>query len=284
MGMLAFAGAALLGAAAPAATPPRDPADEEVIIVTGERVTRRAIQQFVDQLTYQPRQLQFMTWAQHVCPSVHGLRAAQAEKIEARMRQVAEAAGMRVGPAGCVGNVMLIVAPDKPLFLRTLLRKNSFYFDGLPFWKVNEILRDRNLAVAWHLQGLPVAPGGREREGLAATSEQASRIRPSAKPTFDAAVVVVDASAIDGLTVTQLADYASMRAYAKFRPDKLQVQQASTVLSVIDAPPNALVPAGLTHWDLGMLRGLYGGASHLLAAAKRSEMRKSLEQSLMKPR
>lgn len=290
MSLLLLASAMAAAQAPAAAQPVPEPGSDEVITVTGERVNRTSISRFVDQLVQQPRGLVPSRWTQQVCPSVHGLRSPVADRVEARMRAVAEAAGLRTAKPGCVANVVVVVAPNKALFLKDLERRKSFYFDGMPSWKVKDIIRNPAPAVAWHLRGLPVAPGGKDVQQIAsgvATGEErpsfnghATRLRAAESPTFDSAVVVVDVASINGLTVTQLADYAAMRAYLPLRRDKLKVAGASTILTVIDAPANAVVPASLTRWDLGLLRGLYATDPYHVASTQRSEIKRSVERQL----
>ena len=282
MSVLAVVSATLLGTAV--ATPPdkanNKAADEDVIVVTGERVTRQQIKRFVDELVYYPRGIQPARWTQRICPSVHGLRAPLSSRVEARMRTVAEAAGLVPDKEKCVPNVIVIVTPDKRAFLSMLARRDSFYFDGIPFWRVNEIIRNPSLAVSWHLDGLPVSPGGRDVQGINRTTEAASRLRFTQAPTFDAAVVVIDAKGLEGLTTTQLADYASMRAYVRVRPGRLSAPTSASILGVIDAPADAEVPASLTRWDLGFLRGMYSSDPYVATGAQRSQVGKSVEKAL----
>ena len=74
------------------------------------------------------------------------------------------------------------------------------------------------------------------------------------RPHFIAAVVVVELDALGGLTVTQLADYAAMRAFARTDPRRLKGTGAPTILSAIEAPMNSPVPLTLTEWDLAFLQ------------------------------
>ena len=88
-----------------------------------------------------------------------------------------------------------------------------------------------------------------------------------ARPQFGAAVVVVEGSALAGLTLTQLGDYAAMRAYSGADPARLP-SSAPTILRVVDAPLGSEVPVTMTNWDFSFLRGLYAGDWNLFKAAQ----------------
>lgn len=112
------------------------------------------------------------------------------------------------------------------------------------------------------------------------TTRRGSRITAPGRLHFSAAVVVVEADALDGLTTTQLADYAAMRAFAKTDPARLPPSPPPTILTVLDVPMGGAVPITLTEWDLGFLRGLYDSQANLYGAAQRSQIRRKLESSL----
>jgi len=86
-------------------------------------------------------------------------------------------------------------------------------------------------------------------------------------------VVVVDIDALGGLTVTQLADYAAMRAFARTDPERLEKSSVRSILTVLDTPIGGLAPVTLTEWDLAFLKALYGSAANRIAFQQRNEMK-----------
>jgi hypothetical protein len=276
--------------AAPAAAQPAPEPPESDILVTGNRDVEAQIDSFVGALTPSSPRGQLSRFEQPICPVAIGLPDSQRDAVVERMRRIAEAAGIAVGGRRCTPNVLLVVTQDKRAFLEGLLRRHGYYFGELPMRRVRELIAATGPAVAWHVDGPPVSARGRtlRSEGSSEvfvnrTTSPPSRITAGARPQFAAAMVVVESGALDGLSTTQLADYAAMRAFARTEPERLGATPAPTILNVLEAPMGSEVPLTMTRWDLGFLRGLYGGAENLYAASERSAIRRSIESELAAP-
>lgn len=263
--------------------------DSSQIIVQGSRDIDREIDKFVSALSELPITRQLSKFEKSVCPIVFGLPQAEDDAIAARMRKVAEAAGIRVSGADCVANVVVIITADKGAFLKALRRKRPEYFDAMEAMQVRQVLAQAGPATAWQLKGAPLSARGTEIPfdimlGMYknTSAEPETRLRAAARPQFDAAVVVIEANAVEGLTTTQVADYAAMRAYAGTNPTRLKTSSGTTILKVLEAPMGTEVPASLTRWDLGFLRGLYNSPDNLYAGAHRGaiaqEIRRQTEE------
>jgi len=112
------------------------------------------------------------------------------------------------------------------------------------------------------------------------TTVQSSRITAADRPVFDAAALVVEQRALDGLSTTQLADYAAMRLFAKTEPQRLAASEAPTILKILDAPMGTEIPLTLTDWDLSFLRGLYASPANLYAGSQRSSITKQIMKDM----
>jgi hypothetical protein len=91
--------------------------------------------------------------------------------------------------------------------------------------------------------------------------------------------VVMDQSAILGMSVQQIADYAAMRSFARTRVPKAEGNGAlpPTILALFDAPA-PLRPDGLTPADRAYLGALYKMGGY----EKGREMRTTITQSMQK--
>lgn len=267
-----------------ASPPPATDADEgKTIVVTGERNTEERVREFVGALTWAPAGRRLGRFELPVCAVAVGLAPPQAARLAERMHQVAEAAGIRAGGDKCVANVVVVVASDKAAFMAELYDKHPNYFLPLPRRKIRELVRQTSPATAWQLKGPSYSARGTEIPFdpdlgyyTNRTTEPVSRINNPARPQFDAAVVVVERSALAGLTTTQLADYAALRAFTGADPARLGKSNAPTILRVLDAPMGSEVPITLTEWDLGFLRGYYSSPRNLNTAAQRSSIREGV--------
>jgi hypothetical protein len=115
------------------------------------------------------------------------------------------------------------------------------------------------------------------------TMRAQSRMTAASRPHFKAAFVVVESSALKGLTVKQAADYAAMRAFANTNPHKLAGSSVPTILNILDAPMNSQVPITMTEWDLAFLRALYASPLNLYAGANRAGIARHVSKEVQQP-
>ncbi|HEU0098693.1 MAG TPA: hypothetical protein VFQ67_07940 [Allosphingosinicella sp.] len=281
---LFLAGASLAAGAAWAGPAPAQDSD---IVVTG-RDMEQQVREFVGALTQAPPRGQLSRFERPACPAAFGIAARDKQAVVDRIRLVARTAGISVGGAKCIPNMLVLVTEDKRAFLEALERRYPNYFGDLPRSEMRRIMREPGPAAAWQLQGPPLDSDGVElpdEDGLRVSrgTRLPSRVTAPGRPQFAAAALVVERKALAGLTTVQLADYASMRLFARTDPARLPDASAPTILKVLDAPSDAEVPITLTSWDLGFLRGLYSGDNTLYAASRRSEMRRAVEKELKPP-
>jgi len=103
-------------------------------------------------------------------------------------------------------------------------------------------------------------------------------------PQFVASMVVVERGALTGLSVTQVADFAAMRAYADTNPRRAAKSGAPTILTILDKRNDEMVPVTLTQWDFGYLKSLYATSNAHYASYQRGDMAHELEKDLAKGR
>lgn len=290
--MVGFTMLSALFAAATAAQPPAStsapPAGERDIIVKGERIRHEQVADFIKALSNTPSAGQIGRFHELVCPAAIGLPKHQGDAIAERMRRVAAAADIRVASGHCTPNVFLIAVPDKRAAIRQLYKQFPAYFGGMTSRRVDNLAEDPHAAVAWQVENLLSADGESLEKPMGTDyyvvegTGSGSRIRSGSMPNFIASIVVVDLNAIGGLTVTQVADYAAMRAFADTDPARARQARAPTILTILDAADNEPVPLTLTSWDLGYLKSLYTTSNAYYANYQRGEMAHVLKQELAK--
>jgi hypothetical protein len=288
--MSAFLSAALLGAslaaANPVAAPPPAESDQDVI-VTGTLQRDQEIRSFVGALTSQtPMTGQLSRFEEEICPGVYGLSAPVRATVEARMRQVAAYAGIRVAPAGCRPNVLLMVTRDKRAFLQRLASRYPQYFDEEAN-SPRQVIAQPGPVSAWHA-AIQLGPDGQPLSvqggfGVNRSMRSSSHITSSSRPVFTAAAVVIESNALAGLSTTQLADYVLMRGLASTDPHRLPANSPPSILTAIEAPMGSEVPITITRWDLGFLRGLYASQANLRAPQQRGEIQRNVAGELERP-
>ncbi len=117
-----------------------------------------------------------------------------------------------------------------------------------------------NIATRWTGAGPPPEPGVRP-----SVWGQLNRLYMPESHDIVSALVLFDRTAVLGMTLDQLADYATMRGLSHTRPASVNEPMA-TILSLFEGPGEG--PDALTRFDIGYLQSLYRGAPNLSAAHK----------------
>lgn len=258
--------------------------DDAPIVVIGQRDIEQQIDSFVGALTPASPRGQIARFETTVCPGAFGMDDAERSAVQDRVRAVAKGVGLDVAAADCKPNLVVIVTADKAAFLKALGKDHGYMFGDRTPTQVRKILAQPGPATAWQIQTMANADGRVIlNEGdmpINRTTRNPSRITAAARPAFMAAVVVVEGKALEGLSTTQLADYAAMRALARIEPARIDAGAPATILRILDAAPDSEVPVTLTQWDFSFLKGLYSSPNNLYAPSQRTEIGRVMEQEL----
>lgn len=208
-----------------------------------------------------------------VCPGVSGLRTDYAEAIIERMRDTIARLEVPLARANCSPNLVVAFASDGRSLLSSLERDRPDIFQLVSRSERTELLTDEapvrvwsNIAMRWTGAGAPPARGLK-----ASVRGQLNRNAMPESYDIVSALVVFDKAAAEGLTLTQLADYATMRGLSHTRPPSGE-QPMATILSLFDGDGGS--PDSLTEFDVGYLRSLYwwlpnASAAHRFADVER---------------
>jgi hypothetical protein len=272
---LAFAGALCAAASLAALEPPAAAPADSGIVVTGKGQPQSGDEVFdeVRRLSRVDRihDEALARFERPVCPSVVGLRADYATAIIARIRNNAASQRVPLATARCTANLIVAFVDDGQSVLGTLERNYPRLFGLLPAGERDELLTHEAPVRVWSVvdtrlaSGAPV-PRWRGREQLPSVrgrSTSAAFSLPTRRD-IEFAVVVFDRDAVIDLTLTQLADYATMRGLTHTRPARGD-EPAATILSLFDADP---APPALTGFDRGYLRAAYYWGPTYSAATK----------------
>lgn len=273
-------------------TPPESAALSDAapsdIVVEGRKDRNKRIQKFVDAVTVARIGGELSRFNDKVCPAAVGLTEVQNELVVNRLRAVANAAGMKVAGPGCMASALVAVVDDKEAFLSALRKRYPSYFQnalGEPI----ATPREPGPATAWHVESILDADGLKPTllrnpetgaKHFELESMESGRVKPMSRPHFVAGTLVVERSALGGLTTTQLADYAAMRLYVRTRPARMRDSSAPTILSVLEAPFGSQVPITITAWDLAVLRSLYSTDPMQFATQQRAAIVAEVKKAL----
>lgn len=269
-----------------ASVSPAGPEPQPEIVVQGTRVGEKQVKDFVEAVTDEPFSGQVGRFHAPACPVALGLPPAQNAAIAARIRSVASAARIAVAPRRCTPNIFLIVTANRKDAIEELRQRYPSYFADIPSGKIRNLESEPSPAVAWQVRSLMTADGQLVPKLVTKDyyvlegSQNPSRIRAASMPAFLSSMLIVDANAAAGLSVTQLADYAAMRTFAATDPEGVVKAGAPTILGLLGQPDDKPLPLTLTYWDLAFLKSLYSTDNAYYARYQRGDIERLMKQEL----
>lgn len=200
-----------------------------------------------------------------LCAEVAGLDDALADEMLARIRANAEQLGLRLARGRCTPNLLVVFVDDGEELLTRLADRHPRMFSLVEDAERGEILADAAPVRVWNVvetkwaSGAPL-PYRRGKPELPAVRGRANQMLLPTRRDINLALIVYDREAVLGMTVVQLADYATMRGLAYTRPAS-GAQPMTTILALFDGrdivDPVDRQPAELTSFDRGYLRSVY---------------------------
>lgn len=212
-------------------------------------------------------------FADPLCPGVLGLEEEFAELVVTRLRQNADALGLRLAADGdCDPNILVAVVEDSKAYLANLVDRRGYLFSDMDPADVDDMLTAEGPYGVWHQTAARTRDGLRigRRENLvqppqAGMWQAHSRIYRPVRHDITYALVLFDADSARGLTLRQLADFATLRALATEYPDEAGAGQAS-MLTLFDGTQEQ--PQALTAYDTAWLERLYSGIAELPSSVR----------------
>ncbi len=293
---LALAGAAgLVAPVLPAlAEPP--PVEGKTIIVRPpptEAERKAELRDFTREVIRPPRMRQPLAkFFYPVCVEVRGLAAEDAAVIAERIRENAEALGVGADrKPDCVPTVRIAFMAPAAGPAERWLNADSPQLAHLVSYQRERVLAESGPVRAWNkvavrdADGRAFRPqfGDQRRFPTFSLFEPYSTTDPIVTTEIIAAAVLIERDAADGMTLGQLADYATVRALLGTGAPEGAVP-APTILTLFAEPDP---PAGLTDFDRALVRELYEASrnakprrvfndiARAVVAAERSDARRN---------
>jgi hypothetical protein len=258
--------ALLLAASAP---PPPTAQPSDTINVIGrkpEEIRREAVD-FVKSIgvTAEP----VARWVEPVCPEVIGVSAQIASNVAARVREVAQQAGVRLAKPECKGNLVIVFAKEGETVVKQVASRSpdmlkdvgpahrAYLYDGkspVRWWHVTQArtkdgMRDigNDVPPFVRLDG----PGGPQLGGNVHTQYRSSMASTQMVRVLRAATVIVDVDNAEGKALESVVDFAALVGLAEIKPS--DPPPANSILSLFAAAG----PTALTSLDSNFLAALY---------------------------
>lgn len=251
---------------------------EAPIVVTGVRPTREQARErattFVRQIGVARGDVAAARWGDRVCPRVVGIAQAYSQIVEARMRQIAEAAGVAVAPAGCRPNITVSFVGDAAALVREIDQRSPTRLSEVPrgeraamlngdapvrWWYRTETRSRHQMRNAPQSVTTATDSGGAGQSVTSSTLdvESLSQYSSSLISTQGAraivdANVVIDLDGAEGRSLQAVAAYAAFVAFSEVH--RSDPPPAGSILGLFSPESDA---RGLTDWDMAFLRALY---------------------------
>jgi hypothetical protein len=279
--------AALLVAPAAAQSEAPEPAGDD-IVVTGERPTHREVSRQARDITdigSDIRDRPLARIADRLCPGVIGLKRSAAELMIDRIRWNAERLDMWMADdTGCRPNLIIAFVADGKAEIAGLVERQPWLFDTLSTAERRALLAEEGPVRVWTTaqdrtrDGMPIA----RRENLTDPPVTQmwmahSKIYLTIREDITQVVVLFDREGVRGKSIVQLADYATMRSFARTRPAEGDAA-VDTILALFD--PAHQPPLELTAFDQAYLRSVYKEIANLPAAMKLLDVNDELDRVL----
>jgi hypothetical protein len=249
---------------APAASSSDEPTDLGDVVVEGRRL-QDMTEDFVREVGQPARGRGLARWKDGVCVGVANLQPEMAQYIVDRVSTVAQDLGLKPGEPGCNPSVLIVAAADGNAFTQEFVAMRPRLFvmgaSGTDLGRnALERFKTTERPVRWWTVSMPTdsdtgavavrLPG---EEAPMIQVRGASRLTTQIVDVTKRSFVIVDVNKINGVNLTQLADYIAMVTLAQVDPDA-DTSGYATVLNLFQTPDQV---EGLTEWDMAYLQGLY---------------------------
>jgi len=256
-----------------AATP-----DDNAIVVTGKTEAKPAeIRQQAHAITRTAVKYHnpLAKFQDKICPGIVGMPQGMAEIMVDRIRYNAERIGLDVAKEGkCDPNILVLFVRNGQGVMKELQKTKGYLFRRLDGVEIRELTKKGPVHV-WTNTEIRSRQGdtlqGDNSEDLTQVpvlniAQSQSHIFMAHRLDITNSVILIDIPAINGMSVVQIADYVTMRAFAETRP--VDRDAAATTILTLFNPAKEAAPRELTDFDLAYLRTVYQGVDSLNAASK----------------
>lgn len=262
--------------------------EQDTIIVTGNR------QQQAETAAEQATTITLRTLAENplprhyapICVKVFGIDQAYAEVLGERVIENVGRLGLQTAKTGCQPNALIGFTRNSKAEVERLRKQLPEMFGTLSKIDIERIFRGSGAAQAWHSTEVKNADGrpmryrtievfGRSAEVKATDQYRSGRLTSPIRVDINGSVVVFDSARVQGRTIKQLADYATMRILAPVQDfDRVPDGNTPTILQLFaeDAPS----VDGLTEFDWAYLSALYRLDSGATASAVHDATKKAM--------
>ncbi|WP_309753830.1 hypothetical protein [Novosphingobium sp.] len=198
-----------------------------------------------------------------LCVVTFGIDPNYGEVLAQRVTDNARLLGLAVGGPKCSPNVWIGFVQNSKAEVAKLRRTSPEMFAGLKQFEIDRIFGGSGAAQVWNsteqrsLDGKPIAYMTINGRAVKMNPQyQAGRLVSPVRTDINGSLVIFDLARANGLTLQQLADYATMRILAPVQDiAKVEPGTVASILTLFAVDSDR--PVGLTEFDWAYLSALY---------------------------
>jgi hypothetical protein len=276
-----------LASSAALAQPDPAPAEDETVIVEGQRLSvNRLVSETINDAGVEP----LARFEEPICPGVVGLGLAQAVKLADMIRANIVALGGKIQQPGCTPNATVILVDQPVEFVKQLAKTTPAYFTMTPR-EFSQFTGRPRPVVSWHATETR-ARDGQELDGAKQLSDRnkkimntnaansvginaqvvrnsaATRLYTNTREDMAFGFLVIDQAKLPGKTLRQLADFATLQLLLDIKQNAGASNRGSILSLFEDRPQGVAAPAEMSQFDKAMVEALYGPSENNRSAAQ----------------
>jgi hypothetical protein len=266
------------GGADSMAEAPEEPGSE--IIVEGQ--TEKQVREFLWRAIAPVSGRKVARRDEPVCFAFDNIDAGLEAALRARIAENLAAVGSDLAAPGCTPNATVAFPRSAPAFVGWLKDKQPQVFNSLYGAELKRFVRTRRVAYTWHF--LPEKADQIERQRnnsvvfIRADQNSGGLFGQMDTPAITHSFTVIEAGAIEGLTINQLADYITVQSLVMLDPEVRDEVPDSSILRLFsEKGANPAAAEEMSQVDRVMLGVLYRkGRGSFTPAAIRAEVAREL--------
>jgi hypothetical protein len=237
-----------------------DPASQGEIIVEGQ--TEKQVREFLWRTLAPMSGRKVARRDEAVCLGFDNIDASLEGALRSRIAENLAAIGSELAAPGCSVNATVAFPRSAPAFIKWLQNERPTVFESLYRAEQRRLVRTPRAAYTWHYLPEKADQLERQRNNSVAffrADETAGGLAGQmGTPAISHSFTVIEAGAIEGLTINQVADYITMQALVMFEPGVREEVPASSILRLFDEKgANPAAPEKMSQIDRAILGVLY---------------------------
>lgn len=197
-----------------------------------------------------------------VCFAFDNVDASLEAALRARIAENLTAIGSELAAPGCTPNATVAFPRSAQAFVEWLKDKQPQVFGSLYGAELKRLVRTPRVAYSWHRLPEKADQIERQRNNSVAfirADETAGGLAAEmGTPAISHSFTVIEAGAIEGLTITQLADYITVQSLVMLEPEMRGAVPASSILGLFgEKGANPAAPEEMSQVDRVLLGVLY---------------------------